>query len=78
MACLPWGGSGDEELGAIGVLSCIGHAKKALLGVLQLEVLIWELIAVDFDELVEMGKNWNSAHILDFPPVPSPLVKSPP
>jgi hypothetical protein len=32
--------SGDEELGAVGVLSSIRHGENAWLGVLQLEVLI--------------------------------------
>jgi len=44
---MAWGGGGDEELRAIGVLSCVGHGEEALLGVLELEVLIWELVAVD-------------------------------
>ena len=35
-------------MGAIGVLSGIGHAEKTGLGVLQLEVLVWELGAVDY------------------------------
>lgn len=38
---------GDEELGAIGVRSSVGHGQETLLGVLQLEVLILELVAVD-------------------------------
>jgi hypothetical protein len=33
---------GDEELGSVGVGPGIGHREKARLGVLQLEVLIWE------------------------------------
>jgi hypothetical protein len=49
---LPWGGGSDEELGAVGVLSSIGHGEETLLGVLQLEVLIWELVAVDYHQLV--------------------------
>lgn len=40
-------GSGDEELGTVGVGSGVGHRKKTLLGVLELEVLILELVAVD-------------------------------
>ena len=48
---LPWGGGSDEELGAVGVLSSIGHGEKTLLGVLQLEVLIRELAAVDYQQL---------------------------
>jgi hypothetical protein len=46
-------GGSDEELGAIGILSCVGHAHQALLGVLQLEVLIGELGAVDCCELAQ-------------------------
>lgn len=34
-------------MGSIGVLSGVGHAEKASLGVLQLEVLVGELGAVD-------------------------------
>lgn len=47
---LPWGGGSDEELGAIGVLSGVGHGEKTGLGVLQLEVLVCELVAVDYSE----------------------------
>lgn len=43
----PGDDSGDEELGAVGVLSSIGHAEHSLLGVLQLEVLIREFLAID-------------------------------
>jgi hypothetical protein len=38
---------GDEELAAIGVLARVGHGKEALLAVLELEVLVGELGAVD-------------------------------
>ena len=48
---LPWGGGGDEKLGAIGVLSCVGHGEETGLGVLQLEVLICELVAIDYSTL---------------------------
>lgn len=37
----------NEELRAVGVLARVGHAEHASLGVLQLEVLIWEFISVD-------------------------------
>lgn len=38
---------GDEELGAVGVGTSVGHGKEALLGVLELEVLVGELLTVD-------------------------------
>ena len=38
---------GDEELGAIGVLASISHAQVTWPLVLQLEVLIWKLVAID-------------------------------
>jgi hypothetical protein len=38
---------GDEELRAIGVFAGVGHAEKTGLGVLQLEVFICELVAVN-------------------------------
>lgn len=37
---------GDEELGAIGVLARVGHAKPARAIVLQLEVLIRETVSI--------------------------------
>lgn len=40
-------GRGDEELGAIGVGSGIGHAQKPLLVMQQLEILIGEFLSVD-------------------------------
>jgi hypothetical protein len=46
---LPGDGGGDEELRTVGVLSRVGHREKTLLAVLQLEVLIWELGAVDYN-----------------------------
>jgi hypothetical protein len=39
---------GDEELRAIGVLASVCHGQRALLGVLELEVLIGEFVAVDW------------------------------
>ena len=39
--------SGDEELGAVGVGASVGHGQQVGLGVLDLEVLIGELLAVD-------------------------------
>ena len=73
--------SGDEELGAVGVGAGVGHGQEALLGVLQLEVLVGELLAVDYRTVrstclcrVNLGR----IDSLDLPPVPSPLVKSPP
>lgn len=38
---------GDEELGAIGVFACIGHAHPSRPVVLQLEVLVWEALTID-------------------------------
>lgn len=38
---------GDEELGAVGVWSGVGHGQESGLGVLQLEVLVGKLGAVD-------------------------------
>lgn len=38
---------GNEELRAVGVLAAVGHAKKALARVLELEVLIGELGTID-------------------------------
>ena len=44
----PGGGrEGDEELGAVGVGASVGHGEKEGLGVLQGEVLVSELVAVD-------------------------------
>jgi len=40
-------GGGDEELGAVGVWSSIGHGQKEWAVVLQLEVLVGELLSVD-------------------------------
>ena len=37
----------NEELGAVGVGSGVGHGQGARLGVLELEVLILELVAID-------------------------------
>lgn len=39
--------SGDEELRSVGILSRVGHAQESRTSVLQLEVLIGELLAVD-------------------------------
>lgn len=38
---------GDEELGAVGVLAGVSHRQETGLGVLQLEVLVGKLLAVD-------------------------------
>ena len=40
-------GCGNKELGSVGVLAGVGHAKYAGLGVLQLEVLIRKLVPID-------------------------------
>jgi hypothetical protein len=39
--------SSDEELRAVGIAASIGHAEQTFLGVLELEVLIIEPVAVD-------------------------------
>jgi hypothetical protein len=39
--------SGNEELGAVGILASVGHGQKTRLGVLDFEVLISELLAVN-------------------------------
>ena len=39
--------SGDEELRAVGVLTSVGHRQPARAFVLQSEVLVLELVAVD-------------------------------
>lgn len=39
--------SGNEELGAVGIWSGVGHGEKSWLGVLSGEVLISELLTVD-------------------------------
>lgn len=39
------GDSGDEELGAVGVGTSVGHGKETRLSVLKSEVLISELVA---------------------------------
>ena len=41
------GYEGDEELGSVGVGSGVGHGQPALAVVLQGEVLVGELVAVD-------------------------------
>lgn len=38
---------GDEELGAISVFACVGHAQPSWAIVLQLEVLIREAITIN-------------------------------
>lgn len=48
LAIQPGGGDGgDEELRTLGVRAGVGHAQVSLLGVLDLEVLVVELAAVD-------------------------------
>ena len=60
---LRWGGGSDEELSAVGVRSGIGHAKQASLGVLELEVLIWELLAVDWAKSANANRNLESTYL---------------
>lgn len=89
--CLNRGGNlrghdgGDEELRSVGVLARVGHGEEALLGVLELEVLIGELLTVDYRNNLcqqQITPTYNQLnpllYVLDLPPVPSPLVKSPP
>jgi len=48
LAVQPGGlGRANEKLGSVGVGSSIGHAQDSRSGVLQLEVLVFELVAVD-------------------------------
>merc|ERR1711879_467995 len=48
LAIEPWAwDGGDEELGSVGVLASVGHGEEVWLGVLELEVLIGKLLAVD-------------------------------
>ena len=42
----------DEELGAVGVLAGVGHGQPARAVVLQLEVLVGELLAVDGSDTI--------------------------
>lgn len=42
--------SGDEKLRAIGVRTGVSHREKTFLGVLELEVLVLELGAIDCKE----------------------------
>ncbi len=41
------GHEGDEELRAVGARASVGHGQQEGLGVLHLEVLVGELVAVD-------------------------------
>jgi len=48
LAIQPWTwNGGDEELGSVGVWTSVGHGQEVWLGVLELEVLVLELFAVD-------------------------------
>jgi len=40
-------GSTEEELGSVGARASVGHGENARAGVLQLEILILELVAID-------------------------------
>lgn len=45
--CLRGDDGGDEELGAVGIATSVGHGEEALLRVLELKVLVLEAVAVD-------------------------------
>lgn len=49
--------SGDEELRPIGVLARVGHTQPTRLKVLQLEVLVWKLAAIDALACWEINKS---------------------
>jgi len=42
----------DKELGSVGVFASVCHAQKSGTGVLQFEVLVWELVTVDFFTII--------------------------
>lgn len=46
-ACLRGDDGGDEELRAVGVGTSVSHGEETLLGMLELEVLVLELCAID-------------------------------
>jgi hypothetical protein len=56
----------------IGVFAGIGHGKKTSTIMFDLEILIGEFSTINYSQSTQKRE------ILDFPPVPSPLVKSPP
>ncbi len=48
LAVQPGGlGSADEELRAVGVGTSVGHGEDTFASVLQVEVLVFELVAID-------------------------------
>ena len=66
--CLRGNNRGDEELGAIGVGTGVSHGKQTFHGVLELEVLILELFAVDCEALQLVNwprKSINCMHALE-------------
>ena len=75
-------GSGDEELAAVGVLAGVSHGQQVRLVVLQLEVLISELAAVDLPSIVPLAQHGREAERktvhTEWPPVPLERSKSPP
>jgi hypothetical protein len=59
--CLRGDDGGDEELGTVGVLASVGHGEETLLGVLELEVLVLELLAVDCEKASMLANRlWGS------------------
>lgn len=72
-------GCGYEELGTVGVLSGVGHAEYAGLGVLQFEVLIRKFAPIDGFPTSAWCKCQNPMYFVEsHVSIPSPLVKSPP
>lgn len=75
---------GDEELGSVGVLASVGHAKETLAGVPDLEVLVLELVAIDglaagaWEMISYLVRFYGRRRRLSCSNAPSPRVKSPP
>ena len=68
LICQPWAwNGGQEELGTIGVWSSVGHRQETWGGVLELEVLILKLVAIDAlaTSTVLVGEVTSLAHELE-------------